>query len=132
MYTLGQAAKEAGCSKATISRAIKSGKLSASRLEDNTYQINPSELQRWIDSNGHRNSKMKQIVTPDKTPETPIGNSALQAEADGLRAQVELLKSERDDLRDRLDREAEERRQITTRLLEYEKPKGFWARMTGK
>ena len=132
MYTLGQAAKEAGCSKATISRAIKNGKLSASRLEDNTYQINPAELQRWIDSNGHRNSKMKQIATPDKTPETPIGNSALQAEADGLRAQVELLKSERDDLRDRLDREAEERRQITTRLLEYEKPKGFWARLTGR
>lgn len=61
-----------------------------------------------------------------------MGNSALQAEADGLRAQVELLKSERDDLRDRLDREAEERRQITTRLLEYEKPKGFWARLTGR
>ena len=87
---------------------------------------------RWIDSNGRVNGKGKRNQTVNDTPETSMGNSVLQAEADGLRAQVELLKSERDDLRDRLDREAEERRQVTTRLLEYEKPKGFWARMTGR
>lgn len=132
MYTLGQAAKEAGCSKATISRAIKNGKLSANRLEDKTYQINPSELQRWIDSNGHRNSKMKQIATPFETQETPIGNSALQAELEATKQIASDRQKTIDDLRDRLDREAEERRQITTRLLEYEKPKGFWARMTGR
>lgn len=132
MYTLGQAAKEAGCSKATISRAIKNGKLSANRLEDKTYQINPSELQRWIDSNGHRNSKMKQIATPIETQETSIGNSALQAELEATKQIASDRQKTIDDLRDRLDREAEERRQITTRLLEYEKPRGFWARLTGR
>lgn len=131
MYTLGQAAKEAGCSKATISRAIKNGKLSADRREDKTYAINPSELKRWIDSNGHRNSKMKRIATHDATPETPLENSALQSETEGLRAQVELLKSERDDLRQRLDAESEERRKLTAMLTD-QRPKGFWARLTGR
>jgi predicted RNase H-like nuclease (RuvC/YqgF family) len=106
--------------------------LSASQNDDNTYSINAAELMRWLDSNGRVNGKSKRNKTVKDTSETPIGNSALQAEADGLRAQVELLKSERDDLRERLDREAEERRQITTRLLEHEKPKGFWARLTGR
>ena len=134
MYTLGQAAKEVGCSKATISRAIKNGKLSADRRDDNTYAINPAELQRWVAGNSHRNSKMKQIATPVETAETPPQNNGLQAEVEGLRAQVELLVSERDDLRGRLDAESEERRKLTMMLTDQrpEKPKGFWARLTGR
>ena len=136
MYTLGQAAKEVGCSKATLSRAIKNGKLSAFRNDDNTYSIDPSELQRWVDSNSHRNSKMKRIATQGETPETPPENSKLQAEAEGLRAQVELLKSERDDLRSRLDAESEERRKLTAMLTDQrrgpEPPRGIWARLTGR
>lgn len=132
MYTLGEAAKETGFSKPTLSRAIKSGKLSATRLDDKSYAINPSELERWVSSNSHRNSKKKRITTPLETPVTPSNDKALQTEVDGLRSQVDLLKSERDDLRVRLDKESDERRQITVRLLEYEKPKGFWARLFGK
>ena len=136
MYTLGQAAKKVGCSKATISRAIKNGKLSADRRDDNTYAINPSELQRWVDSNSHRNSKMKRIATPPETAETPSQNNGLQAEVDGLRSQVDLLKSERDDLRGRLDAESEERRKLTAMLTDQrplpEKPRGLWARLTGR
>ena len=75
---------------------------------------------------------MKQIATPFETQETPIGNSALQAELEATKQIASDRQKTIDDLRDRLDREAEERRQITTRLLEYEKPKGFWARMTGR
>jgi len=132
LYTLGQAAKEVGCSKATISRAIKNGKLSADRRDDNTYAINPSELQRWVDSNSHRNSKMKQFATPQETVETPPQNSGLEAEVEGLRAQVALLVSERDDLRGRLDAESEERRKLTTMLTDQRKPRGLWARLTGR
>ena len=44
MYTLGQAAKEIGCSKATLSRAIKNGKLSAKKNDDDTYAIDAAEL----------------------------------------------------------------------------------------
>jgi hypothetical protein len=46
MYSLAQAAKAAGKSKPTIARAIKAGKLSATRGEDGSYTIDPSELAR--------------------------------------------------------------------------------------
>ena len=42
----------------------------------------------------------------------------LQAEIDGLREQLVLLKDERDDLRRRLDPEAEERRRATALLTD--------------
>jgi hypothetical protein len=45
-YTLTSAAKAVGVHKASIHRAIKSGKLSARRLEDGTYRIDPAELSR--------------------------------------------------------------------------------------
>ena len=44
--SLGQAAKETGLDKSTISRAIKSGKLSATRKENGDYAIDPAELFR--------------------------------------------------------------------------------------
>jgi hypothetical protein len=44
--------------------AIKSGKLSKARLEDGSYSFDPSELTRWIDSNGHRKSHTMRIATP--------------------------------------------------------------------
>lgn len=46
MFTMGQAAKEVGTSKTSIHRAIKSGKLSASRNDDGTFAIDPAELFR--------------------------------------------------------------------------------------
>jgi excisionase family DNA binding protein len=46
MFSLSQAAKLAGVSKATIHRAIKSGRLSATRQDDGSYQIDPAELYR--------------------------------------------------------------------------------------
>ena len=49
--TLGQAARLTGLGKTTITRAIKAGKLSASRREDGSYEIDPSELVEFIASN---------------------------------------------------------------------------------
>ena len=51
MYTLGTAAKEAGVSKSAIYRAVKGGRLSASRTDTGDYSIEPSELCRWRDAN---------------------------------------------------------------------------------
>lgn len=45
-YTLGEAAKAVGKSKATISKAIKSGKISATRNEDGSFEIQAAELHR--------------------------------------------------------------------------------------
>ena len=46
MLTLGQAARLAGVGKTTLTRAIKAGRLSATRRDDGGYQIDPSELSR--------------------------------------------------------------------------------------
>lgn len=45
-YTLGDAAKATGKSKTTLHRAIKSGRISATKTEDGSYSIEPSELHR--------------------------------------------------------------------------------------
>lgn len=52
--TLGAAARQIGVSKATISKAISSGKLSATRREDGSWSIDEAELARYINANGHR------------------------------------------------------------------------------
>jgi excisionase family DNA binding protein len=54
MLTLGQAARQCGVSKGTISKAIKSGKLSATRCEDGSWSIDNAELARYVGANGHR------------------------------------------------------------------------------
>ena len=46
MLTLGQAARLAGVGKTTLTRAIKAGRLSATRRDDGSYEIDPAELSR--------------------------------------------------------------------------------------
>jgi hypothetical protein len=46
MFSLSQTARHAGVSKATIHRATESGRLSALRQDDGSYQIDPAELHR--------------------------------------------------------------------------------------
>ena len=45
-YTLGEAAKATGKSKATISKAIKCGKILAAKGETGAFRIDPSEVLR--------------------------------------------------------------------------------------
>ena len=75
MYlTLGQAAKQSGIGKATLSRYIKQGKLAAQKQEDGSYRIDASELDR-----------VQSIMRPpvEQKPEqnaTPIETRMLQRE----------------------------------------------------
>ena len=100
MFTMGQAAIEAGVSKATLSRAIKSGKVSAKKNVNGGWDIDPAELFRVYPprntSNGSSNPSMKQTVTPAvMASET----ATLQAQIDGLKAQVDLMRESLDDLK---------------------------------
>ena len=131
--SLGQAAKHTGFSKPTLSRAIKSGKLSANRLDDGSFSIDPAELERWKDNNGHRNHPETQITTHDETPGTPRNSSPVQVELEVLRERLRVFEAEREherraaadqvtDLRRRLDQSEQERRdahrQITALLTD--------------
>lgn len=64
--SLSQAAKLTGKSKSTINRAIKTGKLSATRHEDGTYSIDPAELARAFDVEPLEGSKRRD-ADPDGT-----------------------------------------------------------------
>lgn len=144
--TLGLAAKHAGRAKGTLSKALNNGQISAEKDGKGRWQIDPSELQRWIDANPLQNSTENQGTTPIETLKNPNGNSGLSVEVKLLREQIEKTDLERDrerrqledqidDLRRRLDGSESERTRLTAQLTDQrekstEAPKrGFWSRL---
>jgi len=125
-YTLGEAAKATGKSKTTLHRAIKSGKISATRQDDNSYSIDPSELHRVFP-----------LVTPEHTPEQLPRNDAEHqgGTAETLRLQLETTERERHLMQETIADLREDRdhwRQQATSLLEDKRPKGFLKRLLGR
>jgi hypothetical protein len=124
---LGQAAKAVGRTKPTIAKAIKSGKISASRAADGSYQIDPSELHRVYPMTGKTNGLMQRFDTPGAYAATPGEIEALRgllAERDRL---VEEQASAIRDLRTRLDASNEERRALLA-LLTDQSRRRWWRR----
>lgn len=111
-YTIGQAAKATGRSKPTISRAIKSGTISATKNDDGSYTIDPAELHRVFPP-----VKSSSNDNPDlKRSETPISTAQLQREIELLRELIADKDGAIDDLRSRLDASDEERRKVQAQL----------------
>ena len=98
MITLGEAARQCGASKGTISKAIKSGKLSATRNEDSSWSIDAAVLQRYVEANRHR--FRSETFKPER-PETNPATDALVAELRGLIAD---LRQDRDHWREQAQR----------------------------
>lgn len=106
MVSMGQAARMTGKSKPTISRAIKSGKLSASPNGSGGYSIDPAELARVfsirnpepVTGTGH----MKPSVTSAVPPVEP-GETALREQVASLRVQLELMRERVGDAREARD-----------------------------
>lgn len=139
-YTLSEAATATGKNKATIQRAIKSGKISASKGPSGAYEIDPSELHRVFPPATQRVAQHTYTTTRNATQqsETQPDFNALQRIADlekelavmkerknGLEEQKHHLTETVDDLRKRLD--SSEGRVLT--LLNDPRPKGFWKRI---
>ena len=113
-FTLGEAARAVNRSKSTLSKAIKSGRLSCMSREGGEYQISAAELYRVFPANSNSNPEIERLATPEGNGRTAV----LQAQLEGLSGELEQVKSERDDLRRRLDAEAEERRKLTALLTD--------------
>lgn len=94
--TLGQAAKTAKRAKGTLSKALNNGNISAEKDDKGRWQIDPSELQRWMDSNPSLNSTENQLETPTETPENSNGNSGLSVEVKLLREQIDKIETMHD------------------------------------
>jgi hypothetical protein len=110
-FTLGEAAKQARRSKATISNAIKNGRLSVHERTESGFKIAASELFRVFPPD-------ERSPEQTRTPANDPVNTAAMIEMEGLRRENVLLRDERDDLRRRLDAESEERRKLTAMLTD--------------
>ena len=115
-YSLSEAAKATGKNKTTIQRAIKNGKISATKGDSGSYQIDPSELHRVFppivaqddaqhkQSNGAQpggfsstNSSLSRVLELEKEL------AVAQERANGLEAQKDQMADTISDLRKRLD-----------------------------
>ncbi len=150
---MGVSTKEAadlvGLSKAGIFKAIKTGKVSATKDVKGEWRIEPVELFRVyppVSNSQHQPSP------PSVQQDIAQSTGSLQREVDllremvtDLRARLDSESEERRRLSLRLEAETEERRKLTLRLTEVhsaappspvqadvEKPKGFWQRLFGR
>jgi hypothetical protein len=112
MYTLRTAAKATGISRATIHRAIQSGKISARRKDDGFFEIDPAELHRVYApvSFGASRAPMARpsaLPAPPPAEEAPVlavEKARLEAEIAGLKALLQVHRDQVDDLRTERDR----------------------------
>ena len=125
-YTLGSAAKATGKDRATISRAIRKGKISAKKCENGQWIIDPAELHRVYPP-----------VQQDKTNNATTDNNALLLEIATLKGQIEAV-CEREKLKDEMledvRKDRDHWRQQATALLTDQRSHngGFWSRLFGK
>jgi uncharacterized protein YlxW (UPF0749 family) len=114
-YTLGEATKATGISKTSLHRAIKAGRISATKNDVGAWEIDPAELHRVFPPAANRNSS-------ETDPVERSGEVALQRELELLREERERervqLQARIDDLTRRLDLEGEERRRLTALLTD--------------
>jgi phage terminase Nu1 subunit (DNA packaging protein) len=98
MMTLGEASRQSGVSKGTLSKAIKTGKLSATRREDKTWSIDTAELARYFEANQHRFPAGNAESDPLETiPELRARAELAEQRLADLRTMLEDMKGERDD-----------------------------------
>lgn len=137
--SMTKGAELAGVSKGTVSKALKSGRLSYAEKTDNGYLIDTSELFRVFPP------KQPETVEPTRS-ETERGNRGTLIETGGLHREIELLREQLrdrdgvvDDLRRRLDQSDEERREAQARVIGLlagpgptESKRGFFGRLFGR
>ena len=146
--TLGQAAKHAGRAKGTLSKALNNGQITGGKDDKGRWQIDPSELQRWMDANPLQNTDENQDTTPSETQENPSGNSALEVEVKMLREQMaeirslnererQVLLDQIEALREQAERQSADHRQALAALTDQRDrdseptKRGLWARLVG-
>jgi excisionase family DNA binding protein len=127
MFTLGTAAKHVGKSKPTISKAIKDGKLSATKV-NGVYQIDPSELDRVFPQNSSSEVQTAHLRASSRSIDVALAeqrNSHLEATVEDLKARLDEMKAERDQAM----QDSREDRARVVALLEDQRPKSLWSKL---
>lgn len=115
--TLNEAAKSCQKAKGTILKAIRDGRISAPKDENGRYKIDPSELHRAFPLTRPDQSE-KPILTSADEQENRLEIERLRAELKAANTLTENMTETVADLRERLDRESEERRKLTAMLTD--------------
>jgi len=126
-YTAGQAARATGKNIATITRAIKSGKISAQKDVSGAWRIDASELHRMFPMNAQdlRNPEMQSDATPlqeQGKSQIPALEEELAALRERVTAQSELLEERAGQISD-LKEDRDRWRQHAANLLADQRPK---------
>ncbi|MFV1571031.1 MULTISPECIES: hypothetical protein [Phaeobacter] len=137
-YSLSEAAKATGKNKTTIQRAIKNGKISASKGDSGSYEIDPSELHRVFPPIVAQHNQSNDT----QQTELPLDNSRLERiaelekelavareRANGLEVQKDQMVDTINDLRKRLD--SSEGR-VTALLTDNRPQRSFLSRLFGR
>ena len=106
-FTLGQAAKEVGKSKGTLSNMIKNGKLSVAEKTDKGYKIEASELFRVFNIKPLQNPENEQSTTSKKPNYNPLKELEIQRLNDKillLEKMIDSLETDKEDYKTRLDK----------------------------
>jgi len=140
-YTLGEAAKATGISKASISRAVNSGRISATKNDNGSFSIEPVELHRVYPPKSATvsNTSDETLSNAEANRRNPSDSNVLQARLDAALEQLRDRDGAINDLRQRLDRSDEERREAQARVIGLltgpsatESKRGFLGRLFGK
>lgn len=122
MLTLTEAANLVGITRPALFKAVKSGRVSATKDDKGQFQIDPSELFRVYKpvNNEPLTGKQEEIVKTDRLiVDWEDRFNMLQDERNRERKQLE---STIEDLRQRLNDEASERRRLTMLLTHTSTP----------
>ena len=120
--SLGEAAKAAGVAKGTISKALKSGKLSYADKTPAGYQIDPAELFRAFPRKQMETVESERIETPRETVETAM----LRAQLDAAERRAATAEADRDAWREQAQRLALTDQRASPQPAPQ---RGFWSRL---
>ena len=138
-YTLGQAALAVGKSKGALSKAIKTGRISATKLDNGSYSIDPSELHRVYkpapspsEVNSKPTPQNERLETRTTTPEKSNDIQLLQAKLDLANERIDELKNNRDERIEELKNDRDAWKQQANSLLAAPDKRGLLQRIFGK
>ncbi|WP_407977633.1 hypothetical protein ACJKIH_24570 (plasmid) [Brucella pseudogrignonensis] len=99
-YTAGQAAKATGVATATITRALKSGKISGHKDDNGAWIIDPSELHRVFPPISLKDSESLSL----KDREISVASNATALEINALERELQTLRDALSDAREDRDK----------------------------
>jgi hypothetical protein len=131
MITLGEASRLTGLGKTTLARAIKAGRLSATRATTGTYEIDPAELARCYpfqaptEATGATVAATGPVTVPARPPTRLARRQFWKRRSPGCGEIGDLLRRQLDEIREDRDRwrsQAEATQRLITDRSQAEAP----------